>query len=387
MFEQPPAPSHSDTASAGILAKAIRATMATAQTHGEDEDLEKRHARHDERERDRALSRDRWRLLDPVAWWSDAEKADLDYEVSRSGAPSFTARRMKLPAVSVNPFGSRRPDPGPRADPFGVFDSLGRPRQHQVSTTGLSTADAAAAYKRILCANAMGLVFSTHLTITWSMVGVHTDRGVHDGLRKVFAVLRDLNRRNVAQGRAPLVWVWTLERSSAKGLHSHVIVACDPQRRGVLLRAVARAIRDHTGRTAAEVSAGHVAVQSQASAVPTKPDYAIAMTSPPKNQDGSRSQPREMRAQWALWRYIFKGVQPSPWDGKNWMFRTLARSPQGIIQGRRWGYSTATLGDTAWSRYAQAVDGDPEGVGRFVDRLSAIEYPEGIDVYSPIWSA
>lgn len=233
----------------------------------------------------------------------------------------------------------------------------------------------------------MGLVFSTHLTITWSMVGVHSDRGVHGGLRKVFAVLRDMNRRNVAQGRAPVAWLWTLERSQAKGLHSHVILACDPHRRGALLRAVARAIRDYTGRTAAQVTAKHVAVQSHSSSAPTKPDYVIALTSPPKKLDGSPSLPREMRAQWAVWRYIFKGVEASYWDGKNWMFRALARTPQGVIQGQRWGYSTATLGDAAWSRYAQTVGGDPEGVTRFVERLSAIEYPEGIDVYSPIWSA
>lgn len=384
MLENLHAPGLNDTASPQILAHAAQGMPASIQANWDDEEAEKRHARHDERERDRALSRDRWRLL---ARRPSYDMAGLDQEACRSSLVNPAPRRAKLPAVTVNPFRSQQPRAGRQTNPFVVLDGLGRPLHDQVSTTGLTTAQAASAYKRILCGNAMGLVFSTHLTITWSMVGVHTDRGVHDGLRKVFAVLRDQNRRNVAQGRAQLVWVWTLERSSAKGLHSHVIVACDPQRRGVLLRAVARAIRDHTGRTAAEVSAGHVAVQSQASAVPTKPDYAIAMTSPPKNQDGSQSQPREMRAQWALWRYIFKGVQPSPWDGKNWMFRTLARSPQGIIQGRRWGYSTATLGDAAWSRYAQAVDGDPEGVGRFVDRLAAIEYPEGIDVYSPIWSA
>jgi hypothetical protein len=109
------------------------------------------------------------------------------------------------------------------------------------------------------------------------------------------------------------------------------------------------------------------------------------MTSPPKKRDGSLSLPREMRAQWALWRYIFKGVEASNWDGKNWMFRSLARSPQGLIKGQRWGYSTATLGDAAWRRFALSVAGDPEAVRRYIAQLSAIEYPVGIDVYSPIW--
>jgi len=387
MFNQLPAPSLGDTAPTHLVSKAVQATLASARAQAEDKEAEKRHARHEERERDRAMSRHRHDLLNPLAWWSGADKADLESDVNRCPPQSFVRRRTKLPPVTIDPFGSRQPLVGPRADPFGVFDGLGRLRHDKVCTTGLSTFQTAAAYKRVLRGNARGLVFSTHLTIAWPMVGIHSDVDVHDGQRKVFAVLRDLNRRNIAQGRPPLAWLWTLERSQAKGLHSHVILACDPHRRGVLLRAVARAIRDYTGLTAAKVSARQVTVQSHVSFAPTKPAYAIAMTTPAKKLDGSPSLPREMRAQWALWRYIFKGVEASYWDGKNRMFRALARAPQGVIQGQRWGYSTATLGDAAWGRYALSVGKDPDGVTRFVDQLSAIEYPEGIDVDSPAWSA
>ncbi|RYG19834.1 MAG: hypothetical protein EON96_02215, partial [Caulobacteraceae bacterium] len=240
MFDQLPASSLGDTAPTDLMSKAVQATLAFAQAQAEDTDAEKRHARHEERERDRAMSRHRQDLLNPLAWWPGADKADLEYEVNRCPPQSFAGPRRKLPDVKIDPFGSRQPLVGPRADPFGVCDGLGRPRHDQVCTTGLSTAQTAAAYKRVLRGNARGLVFSTHLTITWSMVGVHSDRGAHDGQRKVFAVLRDWNRRSLAQGRAPLTWLWTLERSKAKGLHSHVILACDPDRRGALLRAVAR---------------------------------------------------------------------------------------------------------------------------------------------------
>src|SRR5690606_36996195 len=115
-------------------AKAVQATLAS-QTHAEDEDAERRHARHDERERDRAMSRDRHHRLNPLAWWSDADKADLEYEVSRCPAQSSAGRRRKLSQVSVDPFGSRQPLVGPRADPFGAFDGLGRPRHDKVCTT------------------------------------------------------------------------------------------------------------------------------------------------------------------------------------------------------------------------------------------------------------
>ena len=386
MLEHLHAPGLSHTVSSQILVHATQAMPASIQANWDDEEADKRHARHDERERERTRSSERAFLLRPRSWWHNADKADLEYEVGRSSLVDRKARRSKLPAVTVDPFGSRQPFAGRQADPFGVRDGLGRPLQDQVSTTGLTAGQAASAYRRVLCGNARGMVFSTHLTITWSMVGVRTDQGVHDGLRKIFAVLRDFNRRYVAQGRAPLAWVWTLERSAAKGLHSHVIVACDANRRGLLLRAVAQAVCDFTGLTAAEVSAQQVAVQSHLMSGPTKPAYAIAMTAPRSKRDGGQSLPREIRAQWALWRYIFKGVEPSPDDGKNWMFRALARAPQGLVQGQRWGYSTATLGDAAWDRFARSVGGDPESVTRFVDRLSAIEYPEKIDNHSPIWS-
>lgn len=353
-----------------------------------DDDIEQRLLRQAEREDERTQSRHRAGLSRPLKAWSRHDKADLDFDVLRSPMMSNPpARRQSLPAATINPFGSRQPLVGPRPDPFGHFDGMGRPRLDQVSSSSLTTAQAASAYKRILCGNAMALVFSVHVTICWSLVGVHLPSDIHAGLRKVFAVLRDTNRRNGARGYPPLAWIWTMERSVAKGQHTHILLACAPHRRKALLQTIARAVRNYIHTSQVVVTAEQIPAKSQNQIDPAQPNYAIAMTSPRPRRDGGVSPSREIRAQWALWRYIFKGVESTPWDGKTAIFRSLARSPQGMIVGQRWGFSTATLGDAAWGRYARSVGGDADVVDRFIARMAMIQYPEGIDNYSPIWSA
>lgn len=370
-----------------VMAEAIQKTLSPPTPQSDDAETEARHALHDQRERGRARSRDQQRVLQPWSDWTDTEKVDLDHVISRTHFPTSINRKKPRSAVRAGTVVTACRAIDRSDNPFLRVDGLGRPRQDTVFSTGLSATQAANAYNCILRANAMGLTLSTHVVITWAMVGIYSDQRVHEGVRKVFATLRDLNRRQVNQGLQPLAWVWTLERSQAKGLHCHIMIACGPKRRGVLLRAVARAVASFSGRALVDVTATQLPFQSQDHPAPAKPSYVVAMTFAPMKVDGTASASREIRAQWVVWRYIFKGVEPSYWDGVNSMFRVLARCPQGRIQGKRWGYSSATLGDAAWGAYARTNDRDPTCIARFVGSLTTIAYPDAIDSFSPIWSA
>lgn len=313
--------------------------------------------------------------------WHPEDLADLDYEIDHAPQPLVADPTYRLP---TSPF---LPAPAQRLpDIFRVRDTVSRPKRSLRTTTGLSAADCKKAYEIVLRANAQGLTMSTHVVITWKLLGVMTDVAVHKAQAALLASLRDSAKRRRPQHGCfgddrKLAWIWVLERSGRRGLHSHILFTCPPAGRTRLLRSIVTALGRITGTPRNKINAAHLpGQQSSLSAIEPRDVRPVVMTAPNPLMKGGTTEQREIRVQWSMWRYIFKGVgDPS--------FTIPSCSPrdQGMIIGKRWGHSTAYVGDKAWAGVASSYFRDRFWFTRYV-KTYGFSYPlDVLGAGSPAW--
>lgn len=309
----------------------------------------------EEREEERRLSRRFRRQAEaPPEGWNPEDRADFFEQLRqavRLGQSKVRPprRRLPLPAVSVTPFGAVAASMPNHDNPF--LDKLGRPFPSQKMSSHLTQADLSRCYELMLRGNAMGLVFSTHVTIVWKTVGVLSDGQVAQAQQHLFSTLRAFEKRRRRtvddRGFMPiLAWVWMLERGDVNGLHTHIVLACPQAERTRLLRAIHRSVESFSGKVPVPRDEGEN----------PKP-ATIVMTHAFRKKGGLCSHKTELRQQWVYFRYVFKGLETraSRWGGLVWGERfvpIIKRAEQGLIQGQRWGYSAGVLGPKAWPRYA-----------------------------------
>lgn len=314
--------------------------------------------------------------------WSPSDRRDLDYEIDH---PSYGVVADPSYSSPISPFAVQ--PRAPQQDVFGVRDSLGRPKRSLRTSTGLSAQDCSKAYELVLRANAQNLAMSTHVVISWKLLGVMTDAHVHQAQAALLAALRDsAKRRRLQHGcfaaDRKLIWIWVLERSASRGLHSHILFACPPAGRTRLLRSIVRALERITGVGRDEIVPTHLPYQRRASSPFEEREVSpVVMTAPPPLMNGETHWKREIRGQWALWRYIFKGLNDPSLD-------ILHRAPlaQGFIAGQRWGHSTAYIGTKAWASACHDHFRHPAWFTNYV-KQHGFTYPHDVlGGGSPVWN-
>jgi len=346
--------------------------------------------KHESRELMAAQKR-RFRLQsETVDCWLPEDQADLDYEIAHEttlSSPAVTHLRPKiLPWRSLFPTASVHEDQGPAApyeNPFIVTDKLGRSKPAARWTTGFSLEDLKRSYECLLRANAQWLPMSTHVTITWQTLGLVNEAAVRRVQRAMLDSLRDAAKRwrpapGYDRDTSRVVWIWVLERSEERGLHSHILFACPPNRRTRLLRLIVKILTRLTGRE--DISNRHDCPEQDE----TQPkSAAVVMTAPPPRSNGDSSTYREMKRQWVLWRYIFKGYQPSTAASRGVTPTGMTPRPQGAIVGKRWGHSTCALGEKDWAEFSALLGRPPEWISLHIENRGFV-YPRHI-VTEPTW--
>lgn len=198
-------------------------------------------------------------------------------------------------------------------------------------------------FRAIAFANCLGRVLSTRFDVTWSTVGVTSDRDVADAQRE----LLDWLRRWLDRHADWAAFVWVLERGPEKGLHSHILLHC-PDGMGEKLRQDAEAALTRI--------AGRPLVNE-----PSRKTFKI--------------QPRgaDIVSQWKRFRYMMKGIDPdggwSDGDEPSGFFRHTERlhidaAPQGDISVKRVGVSRA-LDKASFERWSSLNDFPDMTIERF----------------------
>lgn len=325
-------------------------------------DVEERYRRHDERELDRRLQRERERMCLPLAQWTPDQRLDLE----RDSAANPVRGRLK-PVCGVQ-YG---PVTGRQVNPFRQTDSLTRALPKLCVTTALSHRQVARLHEMVLRANCMGLVMDVLVTISWQLAGI-LEADISAAQSHVMRRVREWSKGRSANGKrldAQVGWIWVQERGDTVGVHSHFLFSCPSQERtrlsGVIQRAVASAVRS---QRPGEIGSGVI------SRLPFD-DRAFDFSDRP---DGDRMA-ATMRRQWTLFGYVTKtrtvSYKPKPGVAAN----------TGRIVGKRAGFSHHLLGAEPWKRFA-ADHGRPTTWMKDFLKTSAHPFPLAHGAYhAPLW--
>jgi hypothetical protein len=210
-----------------------------------------------------------------------------------------------------------------------AIDGPAQPKQLKAAASwGRSTAitlpQFANAYNAIAFANRRGQVLNVHVTTVWATVKLTGDNEVADANGSVLELIRKWAQRR----GLPPAWVWTIERSTERGLHSHLLVHVP----SVFMSGPHGFAKAYLRWV--KIAAGTVPVQSRGVATKT-----VVVR--------SRAE-RDVDAQWRWLRYVMKGLgQDTVLRGRSNKLNALPASelagircrPQGEMRIKRVGTS------------------------------------------------
>lgn len=243
--------------------------------------------------------------------------------------PEIDGRGRLVPHLGQGPYGQLR------NGIHGWTPGRARPtRRGPSKTNGITLYDVKKFYRGLAFAAWKSCFLNSHVTVTWSLVGVRSDLAMTNAHQRLVDLMhRWLDRHN--PGRAYFVWV--IERGSLHGLHSHIMVHLHP--------ADVAAFRTWLGKAVARISRN--------ANVPKAVYVRVELS-------------RGSEAQWKHWApYFLKGS-----DG-TWALSGFKHSDEGPLTGKRVGVARS-LDEAAQRRTAfprgraniATIEGDPFD-GRF----------------------
>lgn len=253
--------------------------------------------------------------LNPFVDREQREREDLEHWFLRWTTPA-EALAVQQEVLVVAPSKQR----GRAARPSG------QPAQSRTAAlSGITKKQFANLYNAVAFADSQGFEMNTHLAVTWSTVGIIDDaevRQVHEGL------LESMRKFLTVTLEMPARWVWVLEKSEKRGLHSHILLHLPKK---YLKRFKAMLIR---------------AVKTLSGVPPLETDESSTIFV----RGGSGPE-----RQWAWFVYLMKGLALDmealePWQCEyvTEFVRVIGRppTPQGTFEGQRTGTSRS-VGEAA----------------------------------------
>lgn len=167
-------------------------------------------------------------------------------------------------------------------------------------------------YNAIAFANALGRILNTHISITWSTVGLADDAQIQAATARLLHSLE----ATCAQHNFPVAWVSVMERGKKRGLHTHILMSCRTEwidQLSIWLR------------------------ESVASIAHLKPLIGTAG----ETVSVKANEERNTNIQWSIFRYLMKGMDPAATHKFATGIRPLAETlgialkDQGAFVGKR----------------------------------------------------
>jgi hypothetical protein len=223
-------------------------------------------------------------------------------------------------------------------------------------------------FHAVAFANLRGWTLNTLITVSWETAGIEGDEAINAAHQGLLVRLREwcTRRKHPQTGRPapmPCAYISVREWASSFGHHSHILMAMEPRHRPRLGVVVKRYVEKISGQPCA---VGNVGQDGRAM-------NTVRLDAPSKKAGKFESREAQLDFQWKVFRYLAKGATRSEWarlvgtDHATIPFGDFARicpRDQGQVAGKRTGYSTATLGQPAWLRFAAAYELDEGMIGR-----------------------
>ena len=295
---------------------------------------------HEERQRlQRQMARGRLPEMLPGADSAAAEQARLEDwfigEVQRAAYMSVDEHRAWLERQGTELL--RSLFPGPQTRPVGPDAKVAAPkRERKANPNAITQTQFANVYGAVAFAQYRGLPLNTHVSVTWSTVGLESDEDIRSAHLKLVEAMRKFI---VVTLRLPQYHFWVLERSVRRGLHTHLMVHLPKANRQDLEKTLVRAVETITGK---------VPVQT----AETKTVFVRPL--------------RTFQEQWHVFNYLMKGVyrdEASLSRRERQRYReflkSLTEAPRftGVIKGQR-------------VRVSRALDVEVRRQACFADRWS-----------------
>jgi hypothetical protein len=233
-----------------------------------------------------------------------------------------------------------------------------RARRATRTSTHLSADDVVKLYLGMLRANLQGMQLTYFATIAWSTLGLTDDAEIQAATQALFARLREWSVRcrskgAGAPGPVPLAWVWCHERGKAVGLHTHILAHVPHRYTGRVGKVICRFLEAWTGQPLQNGETGQVTFLAKS------PRLRRLKVAP---YTFSLPRPRALAFQRNVMRYMLKGVDPDSRAPKaaglhrglylDEALKLRRVEPQGVVLGKRCGYSVFNLGKTAFADFA-----------------------------------